>query len=169
MAQRVIGTGNKTSLWISGDNVTTIVRKEFWKLPLEELTAEEWELLCDGCGRCCLKKVQDDKSNELFWTRVACRYLDQNCRCSNYAKRTDLVPTCLNVKEMYEQNTNCMPDTCAYRLRSEKKPLRDWHPLLTNNEDSIINAGISVSGKTLSEEYVHEGGYDEHVIRWVKS
>ena len=154
---------------MSTDNVTTIIRKKFWELPLEELTAEEWELLCDGCGRCCLKKIQDEESNELFWTRVACRYLDDNCRCSNYTKRTVLVPTCLNVKEIYKQIANWMPDTCGYRLRSEKKPLYDWHPLLSINEDSIINAEISVSGKTLSEEYVHEEGYQEHIIRWVKS
>ncbi|NKB31680.1 MAG: YcgN family cysteine cluster protein [Pseudomonadales bacterium] len=146
------------------------VRNKFWELPLEELSTKEWELLCDGCGRCCLKKIQDEETEELFWTRIACRFLDESsCRCTNYSERTTVVPTCLNVKEMYQENLNWMPDTCAYRLRAEDKPLYSWHPLLAESNAAIVEAGVSVLGKTLSEEFVHPSGYQEHVIRWVES
>jgi len=146
------------------------LRLKFWELPLEELSKKEWEMLCDGCGRCCLKKVQDEETSELHWTRVACRYLSKtDCRCTSYDQRTTLVPACLNVKEMYRQNSNWMPNTCAYRLRAENKPLFEWHPLLADSSNSIQSAGISVKQKILSEEYVHPDGYEEHIITWVKS
>ena len=146
------------------------LRDKFWELPIEELSAAEWESLCDGCGRCCLKKIQDEETTELYWTRVACRYLDEaTCKCTNYTQRSKLVPSCLNVKEMYRQNTDWMPSTCAYRLRAEDKPLFYWHPLLSGSNETVESAGISVKQKTLSEENVHPDGYEEHVITWVQS
>lgn len=146
------------------------LRENFWELPLEQLNEVEWEMLCDGCGRCCLKKIEDEDSGKIHWTRIVCQYLDTAaCRCSSYSQRTTLVPSCLNVRDMYRKNVTWMPDTCAYRLRAESKPLFAWHPLLTGSSEAMINADISVQGRTLSEEFVHPDGYDEHIIRWVES
>ena len=123
-----------------------------------------------AAGGVVLRRFKTRKLQRLHWTRVACRYLSKtDCRCTNYDQRTTLVPTCLNVKEMYRQNSNWMPNTCAYRLRAENKPLFEWHPLLAGSSNSIESTGISVKQKVLSEEYVHPDGYEEHIITWVKS
>lgn len=146
------------------------IRENFWELPLEKLNKQEWELLCDGCGRCCLKKLQDYESKDLLWTRIACRYLDQtSCRCASYDNRATLVRSCLNVRQMYRSNRHWMPTTCAYRLRAENKTLFSWHPLLAGSNEAMVAAGISVLGRILSEEHVHPDGYEEHVITWVDS
>lgn len=146
------------------------VRENFWQLPLEELNDHEWELLCDGCGRCCLKKIQDEDSDEVFWTRITCRYLDQSsCRCTDYSERSTLFPSCLNVRQMYHQNRNWLPSTCAYRLRDEGKPLYEWHPLIAGSRELMLAKGISVKNRCLSEDNVHPDGYQEHVINWVES
>lgn len=146
-------------------------RNKFWELPLAQLDEQEWELLCDGCGRCCLKKLEDPDTAELAWTRVICRYYDeQEARCSCYQDRTRLVPECLDVRQMeLRENLRWMPATCAYRLRAEGKALHDWHPLLSGSRDAMEEAGISVAGRVLSEEHVHPEGLDEHLIRWVTS
>jgi uncharacterized cysteine cluster protein YcgN (CxxCxxCC family) len=146
-------------------------RKRFWELPLDELNTAEWEQLCDGCGRCCLKKLEDPDSAELAWTRVICRYYDQQLeQCGCYQERTRLVPECLDVRRMeLQENLHWMPATCAYRLRAEGKPLYDWHPLLAGSHDAMQAAGISVTGQVLSEDHVHPDGLDEHLIRWVTS
>ncbi|MDD9894685.1 MAG: YcgN family cysteine cluster protein [Gammaproteobacteria bacterium] len=146
------------------------IREKFWHLPLEELNELEWELLCDGCGRCCLKKIQDEESEEVFWTRVVCRYLDQSsCRCTEYKERSTMVPSCLDVRQVYQQNSNWMPATCAYRLRAEGKPLFHWHPLISESKEAMLADGITVTDKCLSEDNVHADGYQEHVIKWVES
>lgn len=168
------GTGSRI---FAGDRVSGgdvdgpgVVREEFWKLPLRDLNSREWELLCDHCGRCCLKKLQDDQSGEIAWTRVICRYHDaETAQCTCYKERTARVPECMDVCNMSEEQRHWMPGTCAYRLRMEDKPLYSWHPLLSGSLDAMVQAGISVTGKTLSEEHVHELGYDEHIIRWINS
>lgn len=143
---------------------------KFWEKPLADLNEREWELLCDGCGRCCLKKFADADSDEVIYTRIVCRYFEQdNHSCSCYDDRTKLVPECLDVKKMEIQSVNWMPDTCAYRLRFQHKPLFDWHPLLAGSREKMDQAGITVSGRIVSEEYVHPEGFEEHIIRWVKA
>ena len=146
-------------------------RNRFWELPLDQLDVQEWEQLCDGCGRCCLKKLEDPDTAELAWTRVICRYYDEHeARCSCYQERTRLVPECLDVRHMeLMRNLHWMPATCAYRLRAEGKALYEWHPLLSGSRDAMEEAGISVVGRVLSEEHVHPEGLDEHLIRWVTS
>ncbi len=137
-------------------------------LPLDQLTAEQWELLCDGCARCCLHKLEDADTGEVFYTSVRCRYLDeQNCRCSDYARRSVLMPNCVHLNPEAARDFNWLPDTCAYRLRAEGKALPDWHPLVSGDPDSVHAAGISIRGRTISDEYVHADGYDEHIICWV--
>lgn len=154
-----------------------LVRDRFWELPLESLDRKEWESLCDGCARCCLKKLQDDTgesddgAGELWYTRVVCRYLDQQkCQCTAYDNRQVLVPDCL-VLDMSVLRTalHWIPDSCAYKLRYQNKPLPAWHPLLTGSRQAMQEAGINVTGRVISEEYVHEDGLEEHVIRWVKA
>ncbi len=147
-----------------------LLRERFWEKPLSELNAEEWEKLCDGCGRCCLKKFSDTDSNAIIYTRVVCRYFEQeNSSCGCYRERAELVSDCLNVKNMDLESASWMPDTCAYRLRFENKPLFDWHPLLAGSRDAMLVAGLAISGRVISEEYVHPEGFEEHVIRWVSA
>ena len=145
-------------------------RVKFWELPLESLSAQEWELLCDHCGRCCLKKLEDKDTGEIAWTRVICRYHERESgRCGCYPERTVKVPECMDVRQMSLADARWMPATCAYRLRFEGKPLPQWHPLLTGSNTALQHAEIQVDERALSEEYVHPMGYHEHVIRWVDS
>ena len=142
---------------------------EFWQdKSLQDLSSDEWEALCDGCGRCCLNKLEDEDTAELYFTNVACRLLDLNsCRCRDYAHRAELVPECLVLStgqsELFEQ----LPSTCAYRLRAEGRPLPAWHPLVSGDPESVHVAGISVRGKVVSEEYIHPDQLPEHMISWV--
>ena len=148
--------------------VSDTLREKFWELPLDKLNDLEWESLCDGCGRGCLKKFIDEKSDQLYWTRVACRnFSNESGRCQCYEKRSEVVPDCINVKEMMSISLNWMPPSCAYRLRANEQPLFDWHPLISENNKSVIESGASIIDKSLSEENVHPDGYWEHVIRWV--
>ncbi|MES3006383.1 MAG: YcgN family cysteine cluster protein [Pseudomonadota bacterium] len=147
-----------------------IEEKKFWEKPLAELSRDEWESICDGCGRCCLKKLQDEFSDEVHYTRVVCRYMDQNtCSCKAYQRRQKLVPDCLVLDINMIPTLHWIPDTCAYKLRYDDKPLPDWHPLVTGSRDAMDEQGISVTGKTISENHVHEDGLEEHIIRWVRS
>lgn len=142
------------------------MRAEFWKLPLKSLDREEWEALCDGCGKCCLNKIEFEDTNEIAFTRVACRLLDgESCQCSNYENRHQYVPDCvvLTPKKLREIAW-WLPRTCAYRLRSEGKPLFDWHYLVSGDRDSIHRAGMSVRGWTVSELSVTEDDWEDHLI-----
>ena len=140
----------------------------FWERPLASLSDREWEQLCDGCGRCCLKKLQDEDSGEVCYTRVVCRYFDErSSRCGCYGTRHVRVPDCLLVRQMSPEEFHWMPDTCAYRLRQQGQPLYDWHPLIAGSRKAMEAAGIPVAGRVLSEELVHPDGLDEHIIRWV--
>lgn len=142
----------------------------FWEKPLEELNTQQWEQLCDGCGRCCLKKLEDEDTGEIHYTRVVCQYFDtQDSQCSCYLERTTLVPECVDVKKVDIASLNWMPDTCAYRLRNENLPLYDWHPLIAGNRTAMHEAGINIADSSVSELFVHPDGLEEHIIRWVKS
>lgn len=152
------------------------VRERFWELPLDGLNHREWELLCDGCARCCLKKLQDDDETDgnpatLVYTRVVCRYLDQQkCSCKAYGRRNVLVPDCLVLDmSVLKASVDWIPDTCAYKLRYQNKPLPDWHPLLSGSRERMQALGIAVTGRVISEENVHDDGLEEHVIRWVRA
>ncbi len=142
-------------------------RPEFWsKQPLDALTRPEWEALCDGCGRCCLLKLEDEDSNEIAYTNVACRLFDdQACRCGQYALRKQMVAGCVVLTpENIERHAYWMPETCAYRLRFEGKPLYDWHPLISGDPDSVHRAGISMRGKVVAEYDVDEEDLEDYVI-----
>jgi len=142
------------------------LRPEFWKRPLGTLTQPEWEALCDGCGKCCLNKLEDAETGEVFFTRVACRLLDdQSCRCGQYENRKTFVPECVVLTpKTLKDIAYWMPSTCAYRLLAEGKPLPDWHPLLTGDPESVHAAGMSVRGWTVPEFEVSEDDWEDHII-----
>jgi uncharacterized cysteine cluster protein YcgN (CxxCxxCC family) len=142
------------------------LRPGFWTLPLDRLNATEWEALCDGCGKCCLNKLEDADTGEVAFTRIACRLLDgETCRCGNYANRKALVPECvvLSPGEL-DRISYWMPATCAYRLRAEGRPLCDWHPLISGDPESVHKAGMSVRGWTIPEFAVDEDDWEDHII-----
>lgn len=142
----------------------------FWKRKsLEEMDREEWESLCDGCGKCCLHKLQDEDEDgepgEIHNTNVACRLLDLGtCQCSDYANRWDFVPDCVQLFPQFIETAVWLPTTCAYRLLHEGKDLAWWHPLVSGSAETIHEAGISVRGRVISERKA--GPLDHHIVDW---
>ncbi len=140
----------------------------FWKTKkLAEMTTEEWESLCDNCGKCCLHKLEDEDTGRIVFTRAACNLIDLNsCRCTRYSERTQLVPDCLNLKQQSFTEYHWLPSTCAYRLLNEGKALPSWHPLLTGNSKSVNNAGVSIRSYAIKESEVDD--LEDHIIEWLK-
>ena len=129
------------------------------------MSDDEWESLCDGCGRCCLVKLQDEETEEVYLTNIACKLLDiENCRCSDYQNRLQKIPMCMNLKTDLAEMVNFLPESCAYRLLYHEQSLYDWHPLISLNADSMNEAGISVAEMAVAEEAVHPEQVEEHVI-----
>lgn len=139
-------------------------REGFWETTaLSDLTESEWEALCDGCGKCCLHKLEDEDTGELFHTNVACRLLDvQTGRCTRYVERFRWVPDCVSLTPAEVQCVNWLPATCAYRLRAEDQPLPDWHPLRTGDPCSTQRAGMSVCGWAVPERRARR--LEDHII-----
>lgn len=146
-----------------------VTTSEWWHKPLEQLNKLEWEALCDGCAKCCLHKLQDEEDEEIYYTKVRCRYLNEDsCRCSDYENRSILMPNCIALSQENMRELDWLPQTCAYRLRSQGEPLPAWHPLVSGDASSVHNAGISIRGRSISDEYVHPDGYEEHIVHWVE-
>ena len=136
------------------------LRDKFWELPIEALNGAEWEALCDGCGKCCLHKLEDAETGEIHPTNVACKLLDRRSgRCSDYKNRRKYVPDCVRLTLAKLRDMDWLPSTCAYRLRFEGKPLFDWHYLLSGDPESVHTAQISVRGWTIAEEDAGEIEY----------
>lgn len=146
------------------------LRINFWEHhTLAELSVPEWEALCDGCGRCCLHKIEYEDCGEVDYTDVACKMLDINtAKCSDYPGRKKHVPDCVQLTPENVGEINWLPPTCAYRRIHEGRGLSRWHPLLTGDAASVQRARISVIGRVLSETAVNEEDIEEHVIHWVK-
>lgn len=142
----------------------------FWKKkPLEEMTSAEWESLCDGCARCCLYKLQDEDTGEIYYTNVVCRLLDvYRCRCTAYPDRSKLMPTCLVLTPDLARQLSWMPKTCAYRLVAEGKDLEWWHPLVSGNPNTVHDAGISVRWRTLAEKDVDMENLEDYIVDWLE-
>jgi uncharacterized cysteine cluster protein YcgN (CxxCxxCC family) len=138
----------------------------FWEeVPLERLTPAQWESLCDGCGKCCLNKIEDEDTGEIFFTNVACRLLDlKTCQCSNYKGRKKQVPDCQILTPSKVRRLPWLPATCAYRLVAEKKPLPPWHHLISGSRNTIHSRGMSVRGRIISEKGVKD--LAKHVVDW---
>jgi uncharacterized cysteine cluster protein YcgN (CxxCxxCC family) len=146
----------------------TKAKTRFWETKrLEQMSRREWELLCDGCGRCCLNKLEDEDTGEIYFTDVACKLLDrESCRCSDYRHRVQLVSDCLVLDMDHPDYFKILPDTCAYRRLNEGKPLFDWHPLISGDPESVHRAGISVRGKCISEEEIHPDELEDRIIEF---
>lgn len=141
---------------------------KFWEhKSLDELSDAEWESLCDGCGRCCLHKLEDEDSGEIHYTDVACKLLDTNaCQCTHYKNRFEHVPDCLQVRPLDEQKLSWLPASCAYVKLARGLPLADWHPLISGDPASVQAAGIAVGGRCFSEESVPVVEWQQHLIVW---
>ena len=136
---------------------------------LAELSGSQWEALCDGCAKCCLHKLEDEDSGEVFYTKVRCRFLDdQACRCTDYKNRSSLVPNCIELRSADWKGLDWLPSTCAYRLRAHDQALPEWHPLVSGSRESVHSAGVSIRDRAISDEHVHPDGYDEHIVHWVE-
>lgn len=143
------------------------LRRDFWKkIPFTDMRPKEWEALCDGCGKCCLNKLEDEDTGQVVFTRVACRLLDdQSCQCAQYEIRKQFVPECVVLKPETIQNVAYwLPATCAYRLLSEDKPLFDWHPLISGNPETVHTSGTSVRGWTVPEFEVDQDEWEDYLI-----
>ncbi|MGB1298074.1 MAG: YcgN family cysteine cluster protein [Psychrobium sp.] len=138
----------------------------FWKeKSLSQMTDQEWELLCDGCGKCCLNKVIDDETDELYFTNVACQLLDtKSCQCSDYPNRFKKVPDCFKVTLENRDSFGWLPASCAYRLLDEGKELPSWHPLLVGGSKEMHSRGQSVRNKVIKESQA--GDLEDHVVYW---
>lgn len=140
--------------------------ERFWEtLTLSEMTTSQWESLCDGCGKCCLHKLEDEDSGELLFTAVACQLLDcESARCRDYENRLKRVPDCVDIRAHDLDSLIYMPDTCAYRLLHEGKRLPEWHPLVTGDSETVHRAQMSVRNRAISELDVSEEDWDLYLI-----
>lgn len=138
----------------------------FWEAKsLHQMSKQEWESLCDGCGHCCLIKLEDEDTDEIFVTNVACRLLKiKTCRCRDYEHRVERVASCLVLGPAKPEYFKYLPETCAYRCLAEGRSIPDWHPLISQQTDAACSAGVSVQAYAVSEEYIHPDQLSEHVI-----
>lgn len=141
------------------------LRERFWELPLGELDRAEWEALCDGCGRCCLHKLEDEDTGAIADTNVACKLLDiPTARCRDYRNRKAYVPDCLRLTLRIVNDVPWLPQSCAYRLRAQGKPLPGWHYLISGDPEAVKRAGVSVAGRVVSE--TEAGPLEHHIVDW---
>ena len=133
----------------------------FWEdTPLDKLDRAQWEALCDGCGKCCLHKLEDEETNELYPTNVACRLLDRRTGfCSNYKHRHAYVSECVRLSMRTVDAIEWLPSTCADRLRLHGEQLPEWHYLVSGDREAVHRAGESVRGWTISEDDAGELEY----------
>ena len=138
----------------AGRRLTCGVMEPFWKTKtLETMSASEWESLCDGCGKCCMSKLEDEDTGEIHWTSVACRLFDeQGCRCQDYENRLSLVDDCVGLNPENVMTLSWLPSTCAYRLVAEGRDLYWWHPLVSGDPNTVHAAGISMRGRVVASE-----------------
>ena len=143
-----------------------MIETDFWRhKALSAMSHEEWEALCDGCGKCCLNKLEDNDSGQVYYTNVACRLLDlDTCRCRHYTRRHYLVRDCVELTPEITSQLDWLPRTCAYRLIAEGKPLAWWHPLVCGDPHTIHSAGMSVRRRAISER--EAGDLEDHIVDW---
>jgi uncharacterized cysteine cluster protein YcgN (CxxCxxCC family) len=141
----------------------------FWRRKaLAEMTPDEWESLCDGCGRCCLNKLEDEDTGRVYYTDVGCRLLDgATCRCKDYQHRGELVEDCVRLSPDNVADLKWLPPTCAYRLVARGRDLYWWHPLVSGDPETVHAAGVSVRGRVaISEENISIEEYEERIVSW---
>lgn len=138
----------------------------FWKQKtMQEMTPEEWESLCDGCAWCCLHKIEDEDTHEIFTTHVACKFLNlKTCRCTKYAQRTTLVESCIQITPENILSLTWLPETCAYRRVALGQDLPEWHPLISGDPKSPHRAGASMLGLAISEYGVDMDDLEDYIF-----
>ncbi len=141
-------------------------RHSFWKeKPLHELTTVEWESLCSRCGICCLNRFKDGKTGKVYFTRIACRFLDiDRCTCTVYEKPFYTVPTCGKITPDNVHKLRWLPPTCGYRSVAEGRDLEWWHPLISGNPDAVHQSGVSIRNKVISECSIALSEFEKYVI-----
>lgn len=140
----------------------------FWDdKSLDEMNAAEWEALCDGCGRCCLIKLEDEDTGEIMTSDVHCRLLDaQTCKCSDYPNRKSKVPDCVKLTPKNVTEIKWMPTSCAYRRIAEGRGLAWWHPLISGDAETVVSVGVSVRGRTYAEDDIKPADWLDHAADW---
>lgn len=141
----------------------------FWKTKtLEEMSASEWESLCDGCARCCLEKLEDEDTGKIYFTHVSCRLLDAGtCACKDYANRSAQVPDCVRLTPENVRTLNWLPPSCAYKLVAEGRDLYWWHPLVSGDPNTVHEAGVSVRGRVYgTEDDIPDADLEDHIVKW---
>jgi uncharacterized cysteine cluster protein YcgN (CxxCxxCC family) len=138
----------------------------FWETTsLKDMTRKQWESLCDGCALCCLHKLEDEDTEEVYYTDVHCRYMDTtNCNCTVYLERQEKVPNCVWLTPNQASEFHWLPDSCAYRVLAEGRKLADWHPLISGDPNSVHEAGVSIKGKGVADNQVAEEDWEDHII-----
>lgn len=144
------------------------MEKPFWKTKtLDEMNNEEWESLCDGCGLCCLNKLEDWDSGDVVFTSVRCQLMDgETCRCVDYPNRQDTIPDCIQLTPNEVREIPWLPPSCAYRLVRDGLDLYWWHPLVSGDPQTVHMAGISAKGRTVPEEGIDVEDYEDYVVEW---
>ncbi|MEM7670163.1 MAG: YcgN family cysteine cluster protein [Pseudomonadota bacterium] len=142
------------------------MRTRFWEQPLTSMSPEEWEALCDGCGRCCALKLEDDRTGEVHYTSVTCRLFDlSTCQCGNYPLRRQLVKGCVSLTPVVlEEAVDWLPRSCAYRRLYEGRALAAWHPLISGRAETVHQAGMSLRGRGIPEYEVEESAFEDYVV-----
>ena len=145
------------------------MEEPFWKVKkLWQMSQAEWESLCDGCGLCCLNKLEDWETGELFWTNIACHMLDgHTCRCKDYKNRLDHVPDCIQLDVKQVNELEWLPATCGYRLVNEGKDLKWWHPLVSGDPETVHAAGISARDRTIPDTGIEVDDFEDYIVDWV--
>ena len=143
----------------------------FWETKsLRDMTQQEWESLCDGCGRCCVVKLEDEDTGVVYPTSVSCRLLDTgSCRCTDYRRRHDRVPDCVKLDRNNVSSLGWLPETCAYRRVADGRGLAWWHPLVSGDAQTVIEAGVSVSGRVTPETEIAEEDLVDFMIEWPRA
>jgi len=150
--------------------VVSEIREKFWEnYTLPELNAAEWEALCDGCGLCCLVKLEDEDTGEVAYTKLACKLLDcKTARCSDYANRREHVPDCLQLTPEMVKALHWLPPSCAYKRVDQGQKLPRWHPLLTGNPKSVREVRKSAAGRCIPEYMVDADDVEDYIVKWVR-
>ena len=161
--ERLIGAGASAD---AGLAVSDPAAPPFWETKrIDELTQPEWESLCDGCGQCCLLKVEDEDTGDVFLTRLACRQLDVGrCRCKDYANRHDIMPDCITLGPENVEEIAWLPESCAYRRVAEGRGLAWWHPLVSGDPDTVHQAGVSVRDWAVGEDPARVANIQHFII-----
>src|SRR5881227_3132586 len=141
----------------------------FWKTKtLEEMSNAEWESLCDGCARCCLEKLEDEDTGEIYFTHVSCKLLDSGlCACKDYQNRSDKVPDCVRLTPENVRTLTWLPPSCGYKLVAEGRDLYWWHPLISGDPNTVHEAGVSVRGRVVgTEDEIPDEDLEDHIVQW---